>query len=741
MLETENLKYIPNELKFDGKWCAWRLTNAGKEPFNVKTGYHAKTNDINTFCSYGELLHHYGEYDGIAIGIFNNFSAIDIDHCIDDNGTISQMALDIIEFCNSYTEKSPSGHGIRIIFKTKEGFKFNKEKYYIKNSNLGLEVYTYGNTNRFVTITGNSIHKSDDIKEVDLEYILSKYMLRDNSWSSILKNDQKLNELWFGRAPGSGANESELDLALCSKLAYYFNNDEYKIREMFEKSPYFMSKDEKHKAKWLREDYSAATIKHSLKTKETFAISNSVNELLECTDTGNALYFVDIFKDKVRFNKDNECWMIWNGKYWQNDYQENIRNYVTILAEELLTQLKYITNENERKTKYANIKHILNKGGKDSLLTEAASLKGMPVVNDDFDKNEFYLNCDNGVVNLKTGQLLEHSKEQMISMSTHCDVDLSGNCPTFKKFISDTMEGKKDVIDYVLKTLGYALTGTAIEQEMYIFYGDGSNGKSLLLEVIHDILGDYAIVSRPSLLTEEFNGNTSMGQIARLKGKRFVCVEELKDGNRFDESVIKSLTSGIGDITGRFLYANEFEFKFKGKIFMATNYRPPVKGQDKGIWRRINVVPFNKSFEGANNDKYLKDKLLAERAQILGLLVQYCIKYQVEGLEPPESIKAETNEYKEESDMIQTWIKECCELSPEYISKASELYNHFYTWCRNNNEIRIMSSTMFGKNMKRKFERKQLSFGKVYYGIKISDNGYKQNREMQFESIKVNSDI
>lgn len=756
MMEAGNLKNLPAELKYSARWCCWKYRREGdgrltKEPFDAKTGYHAKSNDKATFCTYPELLHAYGNYDGIGIGLFDGYSAIDIDHCISDDGTISPMARDIIDECGSYTEKSPSGKGIRIIIKTPNGFEYDKQRYYIKNSERGLEIYVQGFTSRFVTMTGDTLGISDSIATVDLTPILERYMKRDDSWSAILRRDKKLSELWHSQAPGSGKNESEADLALCSKIAYYMKGDEARTREAFESSPYYKSKDEAHRLKWEdREDYRSMTLSKACSGMDSPTVNRNfaatppqtvrLGKLLDGTDTGNAMRFAEMFRDSIRYNCDNKGWMIWNGKYWEFDYTNRIRNYVEVLAEQLKVEMAGVEDEETRKKTIANIKHILNKAGKDATLNEAAAMGDMPTVNSDYNKDDCLLNCDNGVIDLKTGKLLPHSKDQMISQSTHIDVDMDNEPKEFLKFLDSTFDGNKGIIDFLLKALAYSLTNDASEQEMYILYGDGSNGKSLLLEVIHDILGDYATMSRPTLLTEQFNGNSSLGAIARLQGKRFVCCEELKTGDRMDESIIKMLTSGYGNIIGKFLYANEFEFNFKGKIFMATNYKPVIRGTDKGIWRRINVIPFKKAFEGESADKGLKDRLMAEKSQILGYLANYYRRYMEEGLEPPADMTKEVSDYRTEQDVVQNWIDECCEKGPSKYAKASALYTNFVAWAKSNNEF-VMSNTMFGRNLSKKFEKKQLSSGKVYYGISLRMGAANVERDVTFDRIKVRDDI
>lgn len=175
-----NFENIPNTLKETELWCVWKRDERGKVPYNPVTGYKAKSNDPSTFSDFPTACGAYmsGGYNGLGIGIFNGISAIDIDHCITD-GNCSEMASDIIKQVGSYTEISPSGNGIRIIF-TVDKFSYNKELYYINNQNKGLEVYIAGATQKFVTVTGNKINENPVIDGTSkLSAILDKYMFEE----------------------------------------------------------------------------------------------------------------------------------------------------------------------------------------------------------------------------------------------------------------------------------------------------------------------------------------------------------------------------------------------------------------------------------------------------------------------------------------------------------------------------------------------------------------------------------
>ena len=730
---------IPQELKMYGLWCVWRLTKNGKIPYDAQTGKLAKSNDKTTFCSYSCAMLSIKDYymfdtngnqlGGLGLGLFNGYSAIDIDHCIDDNGQISDMARDIIDHCATYTEKSPSGKGIRIVFKTTT--QLDKQIYYIKNSKLGLEIYISNQTNRFVTITGNAIN-GGEIANVDLTYLLDQYMRRDdkNPLEIALKKDKKFHALWNGVAPGSGQNESELDLALCSKLAYYLKNDKDLINRAFISSPYFASKDAKHKDKWLtRQDYVDSTITTAL-TSMQVTISNDL------TDTGNAHRYVEMFGDRIKYNIDNKAWMVYNGEHWQHDSTLMVKNYAEILADHMKQEAFLAVTETDRKDQLKNANRILSSSGKESMLKETQHLQDVPVTNNDFDNNPWAVNTKSGLVNLKTKEITPHNRMDMCSKICPFEVTY-GEPKRWLKFLDEIFNGDKDLIHYVHKYVGYTLTGLTIEQCMFMLLGDGSNGKNVFLKIICDIMGSYAMTANTDMLLEQRNkASGNLSDIARLNKIRLVVASETNPGAKLNEALIKSLTSGIEDIVARFLYGNEFQFRPVFKISTATNYKPIVRGTDNGIWRRMRIIPFNMTFSEEDKDKFLIEKLMTEASDILGWMIDGCLLWQKEGLKEPKAIEDSTKEYRTEMDLIQRWINECCLVGNGNREKSVILFNSFLEYAKLNKEFEL-SNTLFGRNLSRKFTKKIYGGATYYIGIKIKP----YVKEDKYEEIRVDENI
>lgn len=268
---------IPQEIKEQGLWCLWkyeeRKGKRTKPPYSI-TGQYAHSNSPNTFTGFDNAFAAYqqGGYEGLGLGIFKGFCAVDIDHCVNPDLTVSDMAQDIINLMDSYTELSPSGTGIRILFKA-DGFQFDKGRYYVNNQKKGLEIYIEGATNKYVTVTGMAMNKKPISERGDqVAQVLEKYMRRQEqkpeqpSYTRLdapdylrrgLDNDKAFRALWDGYR--NTTDESGNDLALLNKLAFWCNKDEGQMVDAFLRSPYAAQKDDAHQKKIQRADYLHST--------------------------------------------------------------------------------------------------------------------------------------------------------------------------------------------------------------------------------------------------------------------------------------------------------------------------------------------------------------------------------------------------------------------------------------------------------------------------------------------------
>lgn len=259
---------LPPQLQRESLFCCWRYEERNgkstKVPYNPRTGGRAQSTNPATFAPLAEALAalERQQLDGIGVGIFGSLGAIDIDHCIDENGELSAMALDVMELMQGYTEKSPSGHGLRILFNA-TGFQYDKTRFYINNQKAGLEIYIAGCTQKYVTVTGDTLTPGLDLEErgAQLAAVLEKYMRRQEKTSAAdrpttggavelddlaligkaQKSSTGFSALWAGNISGYKSG-SEADLALCNALAWWTNSDAQRMDRLFRQSGLFREK-------------------------------------------------------------------------------------------------------------------------------------------------------------------------------------------------------------------------------------------------------------------------------------------------------------------------------------------------------------------------------------------------------------------------------------------------------------------------------------------------------------------
>lgn len=490
-----------------------------------------------------------------------------------------------------------------------------------------------------------------------------------------------------------------------------------------------------------------------------FRIKKLFGKKYEYTDTGNAERFYDYFGDLFKYNVTDKIFMFWTGKTWIKDTKQIIRKYANKFIELLQNEASSLASQVEKylseglkdkavmlsKVHDACVKNaarVANKSGKDAMLSEFQALYDIPIGSHEFDKDDFLLNTDSGIVNLKTGEISNFNKSKMLSKNTN--VKVSYDEPTvWLKFLNSTFKTgdekeTQNIIDALQTCLGYSLSGSTAEQVMFLLYGDGSNGKSTLTELVAYAMGDYGDnIASNVLLQQKVSNNSTTYSIAKLQNKRFVETGETDDGGKLAESQVKILTGG-DTISAQFKYGNEFSFKPKFKIWMSTNNKPIIRGNDFGIWRRIFLFPFVNTFTAEQKDKTLPEKLRKEAPQILGWMIQGFKKYYERGdLIKPKTLLEAIEEYKEQMDIITQFINKECELVPNCKIDCKELYSHYKSWALDNTEFTMKESKFMDELKKKGITIEKTNNKKsVYVGIKkvgsVSLENYefkaKQNR-------------
>jgi P4 family phage/plasmid primase-like protien len=305
---------------------------------------------------------------------------------------------------------------------------------------------------------------------------------------------------------------------------------------------------------------------------------------------------------------------------------------------------------------------------------------------DRLDSDPWLLNTPNGTVNLETGDLREHRRGDLITRCTNARYEPEATCPRFEAFLHEVLH--EDVVPYALRYLGYSLTGSVREQVFQVWLGGGSNGKSVLVDTVRYILGSYAQMMAPDLLLERRSprdSGSASPDVARLRGVRFAAGIETKEGQRWNESLVKMLT-GSDRITARFLRREFFEFDPSWKLVLSVNHKPIVRGTDHGIWRRIHLVDFDRTFEGPAKDPELTSRLKGEAPGILALLVRSCLEWQAKGLEVPDRVAGAVNKYRAGQDVVGSFLRECCNEDATKRTPVARMYTAYRYWCQDSGE-------------------------------------------------------
>jgi len=287
-------------------------------------------------------------------------------------------------------------------------------------------------------------------------------------------------------------------------------------------------------------------------------------------------------------------------------------------------------------------------------------------------------------------------------------------------FLDRVFAGNESMILFLQRAVGYSLTGSTVEQCLFLLYGAGANGKSTFLEIIRALLSDYAQQADFSTFLVKRNDGVR-NDLARMRGIRFVSAVEGDSGRTFSESVLKQLTGG-DRVATRFLFQEYFEFQPQLKLFLATNHLPAISGTDEAIWRRIKLIPFLVTIPENERDPNLRNRLLEELPEILRWAVAGCQMWQREGLNFPREVYEATQEYREETDNVGRFLTDCCIVNPRGRALLSSVSSAYTSWCVANCED-ILPRREFNQELLRRGYRKVKSGEWFWEGITLGSAG------------------
>ncbi|MED4827136.1 phage/plasmid primase, P4 family [Bacillus atrophaeus] len=767
-----DFKNIPQELKNAPQWILWRSEERNgkktKVPYQID-GSMAQSSNKRTWSTFATIMKFFDEqeYDGIGFMFSKDdpFIGIDIDHCVND-GVLSPFAHEIIQTISSYTEYSPSGEGVHIIAKGK--LPLRGQGTGRKNIDKGLEVYRHG---RYFTFTGNSLdvgpvqERYQEIKTIFDKYLTEREEAKSVSarsqsgsdmsnlsnkeiWERMFnsKNGKSIQDLFNGQL--INGDHSSTDMALCNHLAFWTDKDASKMDSMFRESDLFREKwDRQHSADGAT--YGEMTIATAIystgptisdlmeQQEQPYEVYFSqpqasqvadTEEIIEAppvfhlTELGNAERLVYYHGKNIRYCNELD-WLIWNGKMWEEDSKRQIEALTAQTLRAIYGEAKATEDGYRKKQLNDWAKKCERRNIRMNTILDTRPM--VAVRKQELDSHKYLFNCENGVIDLKTGELLPHDRDFLFTKISSVGYQKDADCPNWKAFlesifIDEQGQPNYEIIDFMQKAIGYSLTGDTTEQVMFFLFGNGRNGKSTFINTVQQLLGDYGRQTNSDTFIKKKNDSSINNDIARLDGARFVSAVESEEGQQLSESLVKQITGGE-KMSARFLRQEYFEFTPEFKVFFTTNHKPIVKGSDEGIWRRIRLVPFTVTIPKEKVDKKLPQKLAAEMPGILRWAVEGCLKWQKDGLKEPEVIRKATEGYREDMDILAPFLAEKCVIHQAAKIEAKELYKEYKDWCYENDDVELKNRAFYRQLEIRGFKKEKGAKNKTFiHGLTLN---------------------
>jgi putative DNA primase/helicase len=423
-----------------------------------------------------------------------------------------------------------------------------------------------------------------------------------------------------------------------------------------------------------------------------------------------ALRFSRKYADDLRYVDRLGHWIRWDGMRWVEDDTLRVFDLSRGICREVSAECS--------NTEKATAMKLASKATSAAVERLAAADRRHAATVSQFDADPWLLNTPTGTINLRTGEVREHRREDYITKLTAAGP--GGDCPLWLEFLDRTTDGDPKLKSFLQRMVGYALTGSTREHALFFLHGSGANGKTVFLSVISELLGEYAKTAPMASFTASTTEQHPT-DLAGLRGARFVTANETEEGSRWAESKIKSLTGG-DKISARFMRCDFFEFTPEFKLVIAGNHKPSLRSVDEAIRRRLHLVPFTVTIPEEERDATLIEKLRKEFAGILAWAIQGCLEWQRRSLNPPSAVREATADYLAAEDALGRWIEDRCTTSNGSWTAAGELFANYHEWCEETGEHGGSQKRFTQQLEARGFERQRTSRAKGFAGIALRDD-------------------
>lgn len=738
------------------QWMTWKLVDDKKIP-------NGKSNDPSTWNYFEDLKH--ADRIAFVFSADDPFVGIDLDDCIDEQGQYNEVALHCLALFKgkAYCDITQSGRGLHFIIK-------GKKPDWSVCKRGPVECYEHA---RFWIMTGNVMPGYEEIHECqqDLESFLLKYLASTQQSpqkpitkkqtvpsASVDSSLRKRMTTYADKVPSAsqgGRNSSGFSLAghlwsisgkegqgptfeeVLEVVAEWNQRntppmDDSEVRVVVE-SAAKSGTPRQTKPPSLAVSTNTSTLhsgyqRQAVKSKEILvdAIDEEsevwIEEPTRQTDNELASRFIDKHRSGLRFVPSWKRWLAWDGKRWAIDdnsgmalrfgrcFAKSLWGHFSDLMQDLVD-----TPDKPTKRTYKFIAEANKQRGIKAFIDLASADSRVAVGLNSLNAYPLLLNVQNGTLELDTGKFRKHRQEDCLTQLANVTFDAAATCPRWEESLAMIFASDTELIGYVQRLLGYAITGLRSEHILPIAFGAGCNGKSFVTNVILELLGGYGYSANDGLLLGSKDAHPT--EKAALYQKRFVAVSEPDQGARLKESRVKELT-GEATITARRMNEDFWSFDRTHTFWMSTNHLPRITGSDEGIWRRVKLIPFEVDLRTVTTPIPDLDKILLrdEGSGILNWLVRGFHEYQAYGFMEPGRVKVAVDGYRKDEDELESFVSEKCETGGHCRATADDLFKVYQDWGGK------MSRVLFGKRLETKFKRDRPTAGEfrkktIYEGI------------------------
>jgi putative DNA primase/helicase len=434
------------------------------------------------------------------------------------------------------------------------------------------------------------------------------------------------------------------------------------------------------------------------------------------TELGYARRLAEAYRGRVRYVHTWKRWLVWDGRRWAHDQTGQVQRWAKIIARGMTNVVLASDDEAFIRDHYPIARKGETSASVASVLNLASSEEGIATAHGDLDADPFLLNCTNGTLDLRTGELRAHDPADLLTKmagAAHCP---DAPCPAFAKFLED-VQPDAGMRAFLARLIGHALEGRVVEHILPIFCGEGANGKSTLVTAIVAALGDYAAPADPDLLMARSWDAHPTG-VADLCGVRLARIDEGDKGRHLGEGTVKRLTGG-DRIKARRMREDFWWFDPTHTFLMLTNHKPVVTGTDEGIWRRVRLVPWDVVIPDEKRDPELGNRLALELDAILAWMVAGYGDWKAHGLGEPDAVAVATAAYRNESDALARFLTEKCMRHGRV--KSSDLFMAWQKWCAAESEEAGTQTAFSNELTNRGFDKVRENSGMFWQGLGLGE--------------------